>query len=78
VILYNVNDSKSAVNGNNNNSEHVNGVSFQALTVEVSLLLGCATALLGTWYLMFQDSVVAEHFWYICLLGSLVSVTDSS
>jgi len=28
VILYNVNDSKSAVNGNNSNSEHVNGVSF--------------------------------------------------
>jgi len=22
--------------------------------------------------------IVAEHFWYICLLGSLVSVTDSS
>jgi len=33
VILHNVNDSKSAVNGNNSNSEHVNGVSFQALAI---------------------------------------------
>jgi len=33
MILYNVNDSISAVNGNNSNTEHVNGVSFQAFAV---------------------------------------------
>ena len=32
-ILYNVNDSKSTADGNNSNSEHVNGVSFQAFAV---------------------------------------------
>jgi hypothetical protein len=33
MILYNVNDSKPAVNGNNSNSELVYGVSFQAFAV---------------------------------------------